>query len=75
LIQPPERLPSNFKLISASLGPDGITVVIEGEGDPPPIEQLVRIARAQTQKELSISLEIVPVKRQQVDLAAVEQQQ
>lgn len=60
---------SSFELISANLRPEGVAFAIKGEGDPPLLEQLVSIVRSQTQKDLRISLEIVPVNRHQVDLA------
>ena len=65
---------SNYELVSVSVGSEDLTVAIKGEGDPPPAEDLVNIIRAQTQEELSVSLEIVPVQRRQIDLPAIDQQ-
>ena len=65
---------SNFELVSVSVGADDISVAIKGEGVPPPVAQLIDIIRAQTQEELSVSLEILPVQRRQVDLPAIDQQ-
>jgi uncharacterized hydrophobic protein (TIGR00271 family) len=63
---------TDFDLVSASLGPDGILIEIKGEGEPPPVSQLADEIRERTDAEATVKLEILPLQRKQISLSAAD---
>ena len=64
---------TSFELVSTDLQPDGVHIVVKGEGDPPGTGQLVNSMRDRMQSEVSVELEIVPVQRKTISLDSAEQ--
>ena len=64
---------TSFELVSTSLRPGGVLIVVKGEGEPPETAQLVNAMRDRMQSEVTVELEIMPVQRQTINLGSAEQ--
>jgi len=64
---------TSFELVSTSLRPGGVLIVVNGEGEPPATDRLVDAMRDRMQSEATVDLEIMPVQRQTINLGSAEQ--
>lgn len=63
---------TSFELVSTSLRPGGVLIVVKGDGEPPATDRLVDAMRDRMQSEVTVELEIMPVQRQTISLESAE---